>query len=77
MTRVRAFALFWWDFVVGDDWYLAVAVVAGLGLCALLVQVRVAAWWATPALVLTGLWVSARRVAVEARARRRGGGADG
>ncbi|MGD0834584.1 MAG: hypothetical protein ABSA40_09220 [Candidatus Dormibacteria bacterium] len=77
MKPVRAFAVFWWDFVVGDDWHLAVAVVAGLALCALLAQARVAAWWATPALVLAGLWVSAHRVAAEARARRRGGGAGG
>lgn len=37
MRLVRAFARFWWDFVVGDDWRIAAGVVAVLGAGALLV----------------------------------------
>jgi hypothetical protein len=34
---VSAFARFWWDFIVGDDWRIAAGVVAVLALGALLV----------------------------------------
>lgn len=32
MGAVRRFGIFWWDFVVGEDWVLAVGVAAGIGL---------------------------------------------
>jgi hypothetical protein len=38
MRVVAAFARFWWDFIVGDDWRIAAGVVAVLGLGALLVS---------------------------------------
>jgi hypothetical protein len=50
---VRAFFRFWYGFVVGDDWRLAVAAVAALGLTALAVSISISAWWVAP-LVLTG-----------------------
>jgi hypothetical protein len=34
---VSAFARFWWDFIVGDDWRIAAGVVAVLAIGALLV----------------------------------------
>jgi hypothetical protein len=37
MRFVRGFARFWWDFVVGDDWRIAVGVGVVLGLGAGLV----------------------------------------
>jgi hypothetical protein len=38
MTRfVSGFLRFWWDFIVGDDWRIAVGVVLVLGVGALLV----------------------------------------
>lgn len=55
----RSFALFWYDFVVGDDWRLAIGVIAGLGLTALLAQATtVAAWWVTPVVVIAVLVAS-------------------
>jgi hypothetical protein len=36
MRFVRGFARFWWDFVVGDDWRIAVGVAVVLGLGAVL-----------------------------------------
>ena len=36
MSRLRAFAAFWYDFVVGDDWRLALGVVVGLATTAVL-----------------------------------------
>jgi hypothetical protein len=58
---LRSFALFWWDFVVGDDWRLAVGVVAGLGVTALLAHGDVSAWWVMPAVVAVTLAWSLRR----------------
>ena len=34
--RVRAFGLFWWDFIVGDDYRIALGVVVALGITAVL-----------------------------------------
>ena len=48
MSRLRAFGLFWYDFVVGDDWRIAVGLVAALGLTAVLVGLSIAAWWLLP-----------------------------
>jgi len=45
---LRSFGLFWWDFVVGDDWRLAVGVVAGLGVTALAAHGELPAWWIMP-----------------------------
>jgi len=59
MRRLRAFGAFWYDFVVGDDWRLAVTVVAGLAGTALLVHIgHVNAWWLLPVFVLAALTVS-------------------
>lgn len=32
MTFLKAFGRFWYDFIIGDDWKIAVAVVVALGL---------------------------------------------
>jgi len=56
---IRSFALFWYDFVVGDDWRLAIGVVVGLGLTALLAHgTSVAAWWVAPIVVIVVLVAS-------------------
>ena len=52
MTYVRTFFRFWYDFIVGDDWRLAVAAVAALGVTALAVEGSIPAWWVAP-VVLT------------------------
>ncbi len=31
MKFLKAFGMFWYDFIIGDDWKIAVAVVAALG----------------------------------------------
>jgi hypothetical protein len=56
---IRSFALFWYDFVVGDDWRLAMGVIVGLGLTALVAHASsLAAWWVAPIVVLVVLVVS-------------------
>lgn len=64
MRRVRAFGAFWLDFVVGDDWRIAVIVVMVIGATAGLVAIGVNAWWLLPACVAIALpwsiWRAAR-----------------
>jgi hypothetical protein len=66
MSRVRAFARFCWDFVVGDDWRVAAGLAAGLGLTWLLEHRGVSAWWLLPvtiAVVLAeSVWRESRRI---------------
>ena len=61
MRRVKLFARFWWEFVVGDDWRIAAGLAVALGLCALLVHEDLAAWWLLPLAVLGLLAESLRR----------------
>ena len=63
MRALRRFGAFWWDFVVGDDWRIAVGVVASLGVSAALVDTGVPAWWLLPLAVALLLYVSLRRQA--------------
>ncbi len=65
MSRVRAFGVGVWDFVVGDDWRLAIGVVIALGLTAIVAGAGgVSAWWVAPVcvavLLLVSLWRAAR-----------------
>ncbi len=63
--RIRAFGAFWYDFIIGDDWRVAVAVVAALGLTAGLSRTSAPAWWLLPAAVALVLpwsvWRARRR----------------
>ena len=63
MTRARALALGVWEFVVGDDWRAAIAVVLALGLTAIAAAADIAAWWIMPLAVLVILALSLRRAA--------------
>jgi hypothetical protein len=59
MGRIKAFGVFAYDFVIGDDWWLAVAVVAGLASTyALSHGPGLAAWWPIPLLLVVLLPVS-------------------
>jgi hypothetical protein len=65
---IRSFGFFWYDFVVGDDWRLAVGVIVGLGLTAFLAHaISVAAWWAAPLVVIVVLVASTLLAARKAR----------
>jgi hypothetical protein len=62
VRRLKSIGAFWYDFVVGDDWRVAVVVVAALALTAVLVHVAgVNAWWLLPVLVFAALGWSLRR----------------
>lgn len=68
MTRLvsglRSFALFWWDFIVGDDWRIAAGVVLALAGTAAIAATSVPAWWLLPiavaALLAVSLWRATR-----------------
>lgn len=65
MERIRAFGRFWYDFVVGDDWRVAVGVVLALALTYVLSSRTTSVWWVLPAAVVVllplSLWQVARR----------------
>jgi hypothetical protein len=61
MKRLAAFGRFWWDFVIGDDWLVAVLVVVAIGATAALAAGGVTAWWLLPLAVPLILWLSLRR----------------
>ena len=55
MTRIESLIRFIWDFIVGDDWRIAVGVVIALGITALVTETSVSAWWILPVAVATVL----------------------
>lgn len=61
MKWLKSFAIFCYDFVVGDDWRMAVGVIVGLALTAVLAHNGVNAWWALPVFVVVVLVISLRR----------------
>lgn len=65
MKTVKAFAMFWYDFVVGDDWRVAVGVVLALAATYGVSQTQMPAWWLVPLAVATllplSLWRATRR----------------
>jgi hypothetical protein len=61
-SAVRRFALFWYAFVVGDDWTIAVGVVTGIGASyGLVVAGADAGWLVLPLGAVAILAVSVRR----------------
>jgi phosphomannomutase len=63
MTRVRAFLSAVWEFVVGDDWRVAIGVVLAIALTAILAAAGISAWWVMPAAALGLLAFSIRGAA--------------
>jgi phage shock protein PspC (stress-responsive transcriptional regulator) len=61
--RTSAFVRFWYDFVIGDDWSVAVGVIAALALTYGLSATAMPVWWVLPAAVALVLPLSLVRVA--------------
>jgi len=65
MSHLRSFALFWWSFVVGDDWRVAAGITVSLALTWYITDRGADTWWLLPvavALLLTGsLWRATRQ----------------
>lgn len=60
-ARVRAFAHFWYDFVVGDDWRVAVGIALALAVTYGIARAGAPAWWVLPLAVAVLLPLSLRR----------------
>jgi hypothetical protein len=68
IRKLHAFATFWYDFVVGDDWRVALAVTVALALTYTLSRTTDApVWWIVVAAVAIVLPVSIRRVTRRSR----------
>ena len=52
MSRLRRFGAFWWDFVVGDDWRLAIGGALALGATGVFAHRGHNAWWIAPVVVV-------------------------
>jgi len=63
MSRLKAFFIGIWEFVVGDDWRTALGIVLALGATVLLADIGTAAWWFMPPAVILVLALSLRRAA--------------
>jgi hypothetical protein len=63
MSRVKGFFQFLWDFLVGEDWRIALAVAVTLVLTLVLSDNGVAAWWLLPLVVVVMLSASVWTVA--------------
>lgn len=62
MNAVKNFLAFLYDFVVGDDWRMSVAVIVGLFVTAIAARGGLNPWWLLPVFVAVGLGISLRRV---------------
>lgn len=66
MKLLKNFFRFWYHFIVGDDYRIALAVVIGLGGIALLVhKAHLNPWWLLPLVIAVmlslSLWLETRR----------------
>jgi hypothetical protein len=58
MNRIQGLFRFLWDFVVGDDWRIAVAVASALLATLVLSNNGVTSWWLLPLVVAATLSAS-------------------
>jgi hypothetical protein len=61
ISRLRAVGAFWYDFIIGDDWRVAVGVAVALGATYAVSFTAVPVWWLLPVAVVVLLAVSLRR----------------
>jgi hypothetical protein len=61
MKWVGNFGRFWYDFIVGDDWTIAVVVIVAIGLTSALVHRGWNAWFVLPLFVVGALAASSWR----------------
>ena len=67
MSRVQALMRFLWDFVIGDDWRIALAVLLALAVTLVVSGSSLAVWWLLPLVVVVILSISVWDVARRSR----------
>lgn len=64
IAKLKAFGAFWYDFVVGDDWRVAVGVAIALALTFTVSESTATTWWIVPIAVVVllpySLWRATR-----------------
>ncbi|MHB1444456.1 MAG: hypothetical protein ACYCTI_00805 [Acidimicrobiales bacterium] len=64
LSRLKTFYDFWYDFIVGDDWRVAIGVVAALAITWGISRSSFPAWWLVPVAVVLllpySLWRAVR-----------------
>jgi hypothetical protein len=65
-SLLMGFLRFWYDFIVGDDWTVAVGVIIALAVTSVLIHRSVSAWWLMPLAVGLLLFTSLRRAVRDA-----------
>jgi len=66
-VELRGVALGIWEFVVGDDWRVALGIVAMLAATAAVAALDLPAWWLSPVATIAILHLSVRRAGATAR----------
>lgn len=61
LRPIAAFGRFWYHFVVGDDWTIALSVALALVVTYGLLRAGVAVWWLVPAVAIAILGISLHR----------------
>ncbi len=62
MKQLKAFGAFWYDFVIGDDWRVALGVALALAATFLLTRAtNIPIWWLVPVVVVILLPLSIYR----------------
>lgn len=63
--KLKSFGMFWYDFVIGDDWRVALGVVIAFAATYAVSTTSVPAWWIAPLAVVIllpfSLWRMVRR----------------
>lgn len=63
MDSLKRFGLFWYDFIIGDDWRVALAIAASFAATAALSSAGVVeSWWVVPAVAVLTLPMALSRV---------------
>ena len=58
MTHLRTFGRFWYDFIIGDDWRLALGVTTAIALLYVVAHQGMSWWWLLPVAVTALLALS-------------------
>jgi hypothetical protein len=58
VKHIRTFGTFWYDFIIGDDWRVALGVIPVITLLYILAHQQQNWWWALPLAVAAVLAVS-------------------